>query len=458
MSLRTRLSLVTLGVSLLGLFFFGTLAYLVFVRLQNAQLEALLARELQRVQSLLENPAVEAPFLSGAGESAVLQFVNAQEQVMVPLRAEKLALRERPAFLEHEGRTLLVGSLPWRTRDLSSNDPAARRTLGTIRLGLDMSEVVAFRRTLVESMLASGLVIALLGAAFALYSVHRSLAPLRSIAARARRVDPSNPEIAPYQGPKDEVADLAEALVAALQNIRDRQHSERAFLAEVAHELAAPLTLVAAHLDGLARVQGSDPQVRAAREAAHELLHTSQDLLSLARGELERPLEHEVVALADVLARLQGEFPGLRLAVLDEGLVVGSAQRLAQVARNLVRNAVQAAGEPGKVSLHLMRRGEEVVLEVHDEGPGIAAADLPHVFDRFFSRRGGAGLGLGIARSLVQAHGGELTVFSEIGQGCCFTVTLPSLVSSLEEDAAEAGWQDAAAPAAPEPAALAPGD
>ncbi|MDQ3459639.1 MAG: sensor histidine kinase, partial [Deinococcota bacterium] len=122
------------------------------------------------------------------------------------------------------------------------------------------------------------------------------------------------------------------------------------------------------------------------------------------------------------------------LQARGEGLVAGSAQRLAQVVRNLVRNAVQASGDPAKVSLKLLSREDEVVLEVCDEGPGIAAADLPYVFDRFFSRQGGTGLGLGIAKSLVESHGGRIRVFSEAGRGCCFTVTLPSLDASLEED------------------------
>jgi two-component system, OmpR family, sensor kinase len=421
-SLRTRLSLIMVVVALAGLFFFGALAYGIFVRLQQAQLEALLARELERVMMLMDAPELDARLLSVDRNSAVLQLVTLEGRVVLPLNAEPLPLRSQPTWVGYGGRTFLVSSLSWR---------AQGRQFGTIRLGLDVSDALAARQALLQSMIGSGLVIALLGMTFGVYSIHRALAPLRAIAAGARGLDPSHPQLARYEGPKDEVADLAEALHTALENIRGRQASERAFLAEIAHELAAPLTLVSAHLDALAKTQGGDPQVRAAREAAHELLYTSQDLLTLARGELERPLELEVLDLAEVLRRIASEYPDVHLALLDQGTVAGDPQRLAQVVRNLVRNAVQASGDAKKVWLSLGRQEGEVRLSVCDEGPGISPEDLPFVFERFYSRQGGTGLGLSIARSLVERHGGTLSVRSDAG--CCFTMTLPSLAASLED-------------------------
>ncbi|MDF1522701.1 MAG: HAMP domain-containing sensor histidine kinase, partial [Trueperaceae bacterium] len=220
--------------------------------------------------------------------------------------------------------------------------------------------------------------------------------------------------------------------------IRARQQAERDGLAEVAHELAAPLTVVAGQLRQLASERAGDPRVRAARDAADELLHTSQDLLTLARGELERAPEVSRVDLADVARSVVDAYPGV--AWLDgdgDARVFAQADRLRQVVRNLVRNAVQAAGAE-RVRVRVAGGRDEVRLSVADDGPGIPPDVLAHVFERFVSGRpGGVGVGLAVAKRIVDAFDGRIEVRSVAGQGTAFEVVLPGWAAQVEDVAGD---------------------
>jgi signal transduction histidine kinase len=150
--------------------------------------------------------------------------------------------------------------------------------------------------------------------------------------------------------------------------------------------------------------------------------------------ELE-PLVREVYETAVIL----GEHAGLTLTLpsLEDAIVMGDRTRLRQLLLNLITNAIKYTPKGGAVELSVSRRpNDEMGITVRDTGIGIAAADLPHVFERFWradrvrsraSERGGFGLGLAIAQWIAQAHGGSLTVQSRLGRGTIFTVLLPVL-------------------------------
>ena len=130
--------------------------------------------------------------------------------------------------------------------------------------------------------------------------------------------------------------------------------------------------------------------------------------------------------------------PRVELAVAKQPLVVaGDATRLSQVVLNLLTNAARHAPDSPRIELRLRREAEEATLEVQDYGPGIPAAALPHLFDRFYqaARRpsqDGLGVGLFITRELVRAHGGAIAVRSTEGEGATFTVRLPLLEAPAE--------------------------
>jgi two-component system, OmpR family, sensor kinase len=263
--------------------------------------------------------------------------------------------------------------------------------------------------------------------------VRRMLHPLADLARQTRRVDPATPGTVTYRGPRDEVQELASGLNDALGAIRERQERERAFLHEVAHELAAPLTLVHYHLDELRRREPHEASLRAASDAARELLRTSQDLLVVARGELERVLEPVVLDLRDVVSRVADEYPGVQVEVAGAAEVVGDPARLMQVVRNLVRNAVQASGGTAGVRVRVRDGGDGHVVEVHDTGPGMSDDVRARAFDHGFSGGRGSGVGLAVVRALVERHGGRVEVASSTSAGTVMAVWLPSLASRLGE-------------------------
>jgi signal transduction histidine kinase len=178
-------------------------------------------------------------------------------------------------------------------------------------------------------------------------------------------------------------------------------------------------------------------------------------LLTLARADEGRfDLHREPVALGPVVrdvyetATILGEHAGLVviLSVLEEGVVDGDARRLRQLFLNLVTNAIKYTPAGGRVDLSLSQRlGDEIAFTVRDSGIGMSAADLSHVFERFWradrarsrtSERGGFGLGLAISQWIAQAHGGRIAVQSRLGRGSVFTVTLP-LISPSAHAAAD---------------------
>ena len=437
MTLRARLGLLVTAALLAGLVLFGTLAYASFGRQQRVQLNELLLRDLARVQTLVQAgpQAIGAQFTSKSGDFT-LQFVSRSGVVANPLGAQALPESTRPQLTERKGRTLLSASKPW----LLPGKEGRVEEFGTIRLALDVTADLRQRQDLLRSLLVSGGIIALAVSVINLVLLQRSLAPLGRLAAQARQVNPAAPATIRYQGPHDEVAYVAQALNRALRGIRKRQQAERASLAEIAHELAAPLTLVAGHLESLTALRPGDAQLGAAQGAANELLYTSKDLLTLARGELERPLDLAVLDLGSVAERVAYEYPGVQLGTLEHAEVAGSPERLSQLTRNLVRNGVQAAGAE-KVSLAVTASGTEVSLCVEDRGPGVPPDELGHLFERFYTRRkqGGTGLGLSVAQQIAKQHGGRISVVSEVGRGTRFTVSLPSLGAQLGEEDEVAG-------------------
>ena len=230
---------------------------------------------------------------------------------------------------------------------------------------------------------------------------------------------------------RDEVGRLAEAFNAMTSRLERHEELRRNMVNDVAHELRTPLTNLRA---GIEAVQDG---LRAADAKVIDELHDDvlilqrlvEDLQTLALAEAGKlPLHIEQVDLREELERVARIDPRVHIHA-DEG---SSARvdrvRLQQVLSNLVRNALAHIRPNGTVDVEAS--GSRIT--VTDDGPGIAATDLPHVFDRFYradsSRTrttGGAGLGLTIARELIELHGGQISVDSEQRRGARFIIDLP---------------------------------
>jgi two-component system, OmpR family, sensor kinase len=411
---------------------FGAAVDVGYRRQLLGQLETLLLEDLSRVAVLLEEPMLGASFASSAEVGVTLQFVDAQGRVALAWGDEELLpAPAEPMLLEGGERSLLVAQVPW---------PA---TGGTIRMAHDVTAAVRSMLDLGRLLRVAGAVVIVVAALSAWALARRALRPLAELAEQTRRVDPSTPGRVDYRGPRDEVHDLADGLNQALGAIRRRQEDERAFLLEVAHEIAAPLTLVHYHLDGLRHRDAEDPSLRAASDAARELLRTSQDLLMVARGDLSRRLEASLVDLREIVGRVADEYPQLRVTAGEEAQVVGDAERLVQVVRNLVRNAVQASGGAEGVEVELGRDGDDHLIRVRDRGPGMSAEATERAFERGYSGGRGSGVGLAVARSLTELHGGSVRVAETSSAGTVMEVRLPDVTQRMDvADATGAGRHD----------------
>jgi signal transduction histidine kinase len=251
----------------------------------------------------------------------------------------------------------------------------------------------------------------------------------------------------------DELSRLGNTLNAMISRLETSFGALRRFTADASHELKTPLTVLRADVERAMHPATSDAEaMQALEEALQETARMSDlvdSLLTLARADEGRfDLHREPVALGPLVrdvyetAMILGEDSGLTVSmtVLEEGVIDGDARRLRQLFLNLVTNAIKYTPSGGRVELSLSHRLEgEIAFTVRDSGIGMSAADLSHVFERFWradrarsrtSERGGFGLGLAISQWIAQAHGGRITVQSRLGRGSVFTVTLPTLLAS----------------------------
>jgi PAS domain S-box-containing protein len=239
---------------------------------------------------------------------------------------------------------------------------------------------------------------------------------------------------------------IHQALTAAETAVRDRDD----LMGLVSHDLRNPVNAVKMLAAALLRFSSDPTATRlptAAAEHASVMLQAAtqmdtliQDLLDvtrLERGQLRIVRRPEAIgALLATTADLLAPLASARGVTLETELEAGlplveiDPDRIAQVLSNLVGNAIKFTPEGGHVRLRALRHSEGVHVIVHDTGAGIAEEDLPYVFDRFWQSRrtdrSGAGLGLAIARGIVRAHGGTLTLESEVGRGTSALVTLPA--------------------------------
>jgi len=233
----------------------------------------------------------------------------------------------------------------------------------------------------------------------------------------------------PYDGPDDELGLIVSRFNGLLAELRQARERERIFLAEVSHELRTPLTVLLGYLERLRKNPNDKDSLAAAERTARHLTRMVGDLLALARGEAERTVNPHIVDLAELARSVVAGFPGVVFEAEAEPDVLGDPDRLEQLIRNLVSNAVRAAGRPQGVRVMVGEENGHAWVEVHDDGPGIDPEILPHLFERF-SRgpEGGTGLGLAIAKQIAEAHEGNIQVSSEPGH-TVFRVELPGLES-----------------------------
>jgi signal transduction histidine kinase len=239
---------------------------------------------------------------------------------------------------------------------------------------------------------------------------------------------------------RDEVARLAEAFNAMSAELAETDRMRRELVANVSHELRTPLTALQATLDNVADgIQPVDPETLGAmRRQVRRLGRMVEQLLDLSRMEAEgAPLDRRAFAVAKLLHRVRDEAllhgrdsVDVQIQAADGLTLVADEERVHQVLTNLVENGLRFSPPGGKVVVRASEHDEAIRLEVTDEGPGIPEDSRERVFERFYSvdesrSGGGAGLGLAIARWIVDLHGGAIRVEEAPSHGCRVLVDLP---------------------------------
>jgi two-component system OmpR family sensor kinase len=454
--IRRRLTATVVGVVAV----IGVAVAVAFLRTWEARLVAGVDRELERVPAAL-TPVAATRLERQADREARLYDIRRVAYVRVGADGEVVAG-------EPSGPTADPDPLP----DVTGlPTPTGPRTVDSIGLGgpryrvvtsvlpdgstlaialslEDVEDTVAKAR---RGLAVAGLV-ALVAIAVASWTViRRGLRPIDRMVDTAEAIaDGHLDERVPVPDPGSEVGRLGGALNQMLDRIAEalaaRTASERRmrrFVADASHELRTPLTAVRGYAE-LAR-QGGDAAATAVaveriEQAAVRMGSLVDDLVLLARLDQGRPLEAELVDLAELVAESIADARAVEpgRTVRADGLgtadahVTGDKQRLRQVVDNLLANVREHTDATTTVAVTLESGPDDAVLTVADDGPGMAEADTAVAFDRFWQGaateahpRRGTGLGLAIVADLVAAHGGDVRLDSRPGEGTRVSIRLP---------------------------------
>jgi signal transduction histidine kinase len=307
------------------------------------------------------------------------------------------------------------------------------------------SATLGFLQSVWWQFLLAGAIAAVIALVLARWLARGMTQPLRDMAEASRRMQTGDYSTRIHTTTRDEVGQLAEAFNRMSRELENLEASRRDLVANVSHELKTPIAAIRAHLenllDGVEQPNDHTLQVMLAQsERLGRLVEQLLDLSKLESGEV--PLRREPVALAPLVDRVRSE---IEVACADRAVRVvtslsadlptieADAERVHQVIFNLVDNAVRFTPEGGEVRIEARRHNGSVEVSVADTGVGIPAEALPRLFERFYrvdaararDDGGGTGIGLAIARSVVEAHGGVIRAESAPGHGAVFTFDLP---------------------------------
>jgi signal transduction histidine kinase len=310
----------------------------------------------------------------------------------------------------------------------------------------DVAFLSSVRRSLLLGVLIAGAAAVLI----TLFLSGRIVRPVEQLTEAAQRMEKGDLTVRVPVDSEDEIGQLAHAFNAMAGGLEQQEQLRRNMVGDVAHELRTPLTNLRGYLeaarDGLLRPDTAFvDNLYEETMLLQRLVADLQDLAQAEAGQLalaRRPAELAgIVEQAVSALRPQADSKEVTLGTdlpADLPLVSVDPERIGQVLRNLLSNAVAHTPPGGKIDVTARAGQDEVSVSVRDTGTGIPAEHLPYVFDRFYRadssrarQTGGAGLGLAIVKQLVVAHGGAVSVASEPGKGSTFTFTLPTQTSEV---------------------------
>ena len=363
---------------------------------------------------------------------------------------ESLRALLRPQPTARVGGTVTPDPTIGPYRYLAAPVPAAGSGIGGILLATP-TQVVSFEpRQLIRSMLVIAPIILLGSIGVGYWLAGRALRPVQDMMDELEAIQDGRSLHRRLMVPRsgDELARLAMKVNGMIARLEQSFSGLRRFTADASHELKTPLMVIRAGVErALTHPKAPADSIEMLDDTLNQINLMSElveTLLTLARADegratlaVEQQDLRPLVAEAVETAGMLGETAEIAVrATLPQGPVILPVDggRIRQLLLNLVTNAIKYTPAGGSVALELVDTGSTVSITVSDSGIGIAADDLPHVFDRFWRAdlartrtgdRPGFGLGLAISRWIVEAHGGTIVVQSRPGRGSIFTVTLP---------------------------------
>jgi len=269
--------------------------------------------------------------------------------------------------------------------------------------------------------------------------------PLKSLVDQTLAIRRGELEVRTEITGEDEIGKLSHAFNEMADDLKLQESLRRKLIANVAHELRTPLGAIRGELEGMIDgvLKSDQEQLRSLYEETGRLgamLDGIDDLTQAQASSLT--LEKQMVELKTFLGNIGERFRGkakekdvmIMVEAGEDSFAWADPDRLSQIIINLLDNAIRAAPGKGTVTLRSSRGTGCSIVEVADTGKGISEEELPFIFERFFRGAGGGlGLGLAIVKELVDAHGGEITVHSEVGKGTTVRVTLPGRLPAGSE-------------------------
>ncbi len=446
-SLRVRLLLALLMVVSVAL---GTMA-LYASRMTTSEFERTLTGIMRYRDPRIENKIVmiQKYVDQNKGERAIWEVMQRTLEQMGDSSRTRFVLADLDGYVYADSGRDLIGD--YLNKDLSKPFAAfliERKPILAYFEPLDAPNLQAIQdsftqsvnRSLLLAILVAGLLTLLLTVAIS-QSILRPISALTSAAREMERGDLS--QRVTVQA-KDELGELARAFNAMADGLERLEQLRRNMVTDVAHELRTPLSNIRGYLEALQddMVEPTPEMITSLHEEAmilNRLVDDLQELALVEAGQLRLVYQHvnmeEVVERAVNAISPQASAKGLSVEIAVPGdlpQVRADAERLVQVLRNLLTNAVAYTPHDGTIRIMAEQAGGELVIKVIDTGRGIAPEHLPYLFERFYradrSRAratGGAGLGLAIVKQLVEAQGGQVDLESTPGQGTTVTFTVP---------------------------------
>ncbi len=323
------------------------------------------------------------------------------------------------------------------------------KLIGTAYFGQNMLQNILtaqdeiFRATINRSIVLTMLLTGIISFMVAFVFARRFSAPILEMSQTAKDMISGNLESRVHQLPNDELGELGISLNQLAERLSNTEQLRKKMTADVAHDLRTPLATLRSHLEGMI-----DQIIPPAKENLDSLLEEVNRLTLLIEGLQEIALSDKAIHnfqlepvelstfLNETVRRLKPLFQSKNLNLLySEGnpcIIKTDREALSKILDNLLSNALKFTPSGKNVELTLATDEEMAIIQVLDQGVGIAANDLPYIFERFYrtdrSRNresGGFGLGLTIVKELTEALGGRILVRSKPGEGSCFTVKLP---------------------------------